>query len=170
MTVTITFLGGAGSVTGSKFLIQHGSHSLLVDCGLFQGYKQLRLRNWRPLPMLPDRIDAVILTHAHLDHSGYLPLLAREGFSGPVFATRGTCDLCRILLPDSGHLQEEDASFANRHGISKHHPALPLYTKRDAQDCLRLLRPMPWHQIFEPIRDWKASFSSAWNTLIVTAG
>ncbi len=109
MDVSITFLGGTGTVTGSKFLVRHGKSCLLVDCGLFQGYKLLRLRNWTPLPVPPDEIKAVILTHAHLDHSGYLPVLANEGFKGPVYATQGTLDLCRILLPDSGHLQEEVA-------------------------------------------------------------
>ena len=111
MGVTLTFLGGTGTVTGSKYLVQHEGHSLLVDCGLFQGYKQLRLRNWRPLPVAPEQIDAVVLTHAHLDHSGYLPLLAREGFAGRVYATPATRDLCGILLPDSGHIQEEDAAL-----------------------------------------------------------
>jgi len=109
MSVQVTFLGGAGTVTGSKFLVQHAGRSLLVDCGLFQGYKQLRLRNWAALPVALGGIDAVALTHAHLDHSGYLPLLVRQGYRGPVWCTPGTRDLCRILLPDSGHLQEEDA-------------------------------------------------------------
>ena len=127
MSVNITFLGAANTVTGSKYLVQHGDERVLVDCGLFQGYKQLRLRNRTPLPVPPDRIGAVILTHAHLDHSGYLPVLAKEGFAGKVYASTGTRDLCKILLPDSGHLQEEDALFANRHGFSKHDPALPLY-------------------------------------------
>ena len=126
MSVNITFLCGADTVTGSKYLVQHDKHRLLVDCGLFQGYKQLRLRNWAPLPVAPNQIDAVVLTHAHLDNSGYLPLLAREGFDGHIYATPGTRDLCGILLPDSGHIQEEDAAFANRHGFSKHTPALPL--------------------------------------------
>jgi metallo-beta-lactamase family protein len=125
MSVNITFLGGSATVTGSKYLVQHEDQSLLVDCGLFQGYKQLRLRNWTPLPVVPNHIQAVLLTHAHLDHSGYLPLLAKQGFSGRVYASRGTRDLCRILLPDSGHIQEEDAEFANRHAFSKHAPALP---------------------------------------------
>lgn len=136
MGVSITFLGGADTVTGSKYLVRHGEHSLLVDCGLFQGYKQLRLRNRTPLPVAPNHINAVVLTHAHLDHSGYLPLLAKEGFSGTVYASPGTQSLCKILLPDSGHIQEEDAAFANRHGFSKHAPALPLYTRQDALDCL----------------------------------
>lgn len=165
MSVNITFLGGADTVTGSKYLVQHEGRSLLVDCGLFQGYKQLRLRNWHPLPVAPDQIHAVLLTHAHLDHSGYLPLLAREGFRGRVYATPGTRDLCGILLPDSGHIQEEDAAFANRHGFSKHAPALPLYTRRDALDCLKQIHSVPLAQTFEPIRGWKARFSSAGHIL-----
>ena len=165
MSVNITFLGGAGTVTGSKYLVQHAGESLLVDCGLFQGYKPLRLRNWNPLPVPPTQVDAVILTHAHLDHSGYLPLLARSGFRGPVFATPATRDLCAILLPDSGHIQEEDAAFANRHGFSKHSPALPLYTKRDALDSLGLIRSASWGQIFQPLPGWKARFSEAGHIL-----
>ncbi|MDP3134060.1 MAG: MBL fold metallo-hydrolase, partial [Burkholderiaceae bacterium] len=140
MSVNITFLGGAGTVTGSKYLVQYGGRQLLVDCGLFQGYKQLRLRNWRPLPVEPNHIDAAILTHAHLDHSGYVPLLVREGFRGKVWCTPATRDLARILLPDSGHIQEEDAAFANRKGFSKHSPALPLYTEDDAMRSLKQLR------------------------------
>ena len=165
MSVNITFLGGADTVTGSKFLVQHDGHSLLVDCGLFQGYKQLRLRNWRPLPVVPGQLHAVILTHAHLDHSGYLPVLAREGFHGRVHATAGTRDLCAILLPDSGHIQEEDAAFANRHGFSKHAPALPLYTRRDALDCLRLIHAEDFGHTFQPIRGWRATFSPAGHIL-----
>jgi metallo-beta-lactamase family protein len=165
MSVTLTFLGGADTVTGSKYLVQHDGHSLLVDCGLFQGYKQLRLRNWRPLPVVPSQVHAVILTHAHLDHSGYLPLLAREGFRGSVWATPGTRDLCGILLPDSGHIQEEDAAFANRHGFSKHAPALPLYTREDALKCLRQIRPVPMGEPFEPLRGWHARFTPAGHIL-----
>ena len=165
MSVNITFLGGADTVTGSKFLVQHDGHSLLVDCGLFQGYKQLRLRNWRPLPVVPGQVHAVLLTHAHLDHSGYLPLLAREGFRGRVHATGGTRDLCAILLPDSGHIQEEDAAFANRHGFSKHAPALPLYSRRDALDCLRLIHAENFGHTFQPIRGWRATFSPAGHIL-----
>jgi metallo-beta-lactamase family protein len=129
MDLNITFLGGVGTVTGSKYLLETDGLRVLVDCGLFQGYKQLRLRNWAALPVDPASIDAVILTHAHLDHSGYVPLLIRNGFKGPVICTDATRDLCEILLPDSGFLQEKDADFANRHGFSKHRPALPLYTK-----------------------------------------
>ena len=165
MSVNITFLGGADTVTGSKYLVEHGGQRLLVDCGLFQGYKQLRLRNWRPLPVMPGQIDAVILTHAHLDHSGYVPLLAREGFRGKVYATPATKDLCAILLPDSGHIQEEDAAFANRRGFSKHAPALPLYTRRDALDCLDQIKATPLNHIFQPMQGWKARFSSAGHIL-----
>lgn len=136
----LTFLGAVGTVTGSKYLVEHGSRRILVDCGLFQGYKQLRLRNWAPLPISPQAIDAVLLTHAHIDHSGYLPLLVKHGFKGPIYATDATNDLCEILLPDSGHLQEQDALFANRHHFSKHKPALPLYTEKDAYDCLKQFR------------------------------
>lgn len=165
MSLTITFLGGADTVTGSKYLIRQGNESLLVDCGLFQGYKMLRMRNWNPLPIAPDFVNAVVLTHAHLDHSGYLPLLAREGFQGPVFASQGTRDLCKILLPDSGHIQQEDAAFANRHGFSKHSPALPLYTREDALNCLPLFKVTKFDQDFEPIPGWRARLSHAGHIL-----
>jgi metallo-beta-lactamase family protein len=165
MSVRITFLGGAGTVTGSKFLVQHQDQHLLVDCGLFQGYKQLRLRNRTPLPVLPNRIQAVVLTHAHLDHSGYLPLLVQEGFHGKVWCTPGTRDLCEILLPDSGHIQEEDAAFANRHGFSKHQPALPLYTQAHAVASLKQLRTVAMHHEFEPIAGWRARFHGAGHIL-----
>ena len=161
MTVTITFLGGAGSVTGSKYLVRHNGDSLLLDCGLFQGYKMLRLRNWQPLPVTPSQIDAVVLTHAHLDHSGYLPLLARDGYNRAVHCTPGTRDLCAILLPDSGHLQEEDAAYLNRHQLSKHAPALPLYTRHDALHCLKQFHTHPFHAGFEPIAGWRVTFSHA---------
>src|SRR5512138_718992 len=142
----LIFLGAAGTVTGSKYLLEHAGRRVLVDCGLFQGYKQLRLLNWEPLPFEPREIDAVLLTHAHLDHSGALPLLVRQGYRGPVFATPATIDLCALLLPDSGRIQEEDAAYANRHGISKHKPALPLYTEADALEALRRLRPIGFAQ------------------------
>ena len=161
MSVHIRFLGGAGTVTGSKYLVEHDGQRLLVDCGLFQGYKQLRLRNRDPLPVLPNHIGAVLLTHAHLDHSGYLPLLAKEGFHGKVWCTPATRDLAQILLPDSGHIQEEDAAFANRKGFSKHTPALPLYTEADALDSLRLLHTVPMDRAFEPLHGWTARFTRA---------
>lgn len=132
----LTFLGAAGTVTGSKYLITFDKRNLLVDCGLFQGYKELRLRNWAAFPVDPHSIEAVILTHAHIDHSGYIPLLVKKGFTGSIFCTPATHDLCSILLPDSGHLQEEEAFFANKHGYSKHTPALPLYTIVDAERSL----------------------------------
>ncbi|MDR7148978.1 metallo-beta-lactamase family protein [Hydrogenophaga palleronii] len=165
MSVHIRFLGGAGTVTGSKYLVEHDGHSVLVDCGLFQGYKQLRLRNRDPLPILPNNIGAVILTHAHLDHSGYLPLLANEGFHGKVWTTPATRDLAQILLPDSGHIQEEDAAFANRKGFSKHAPALPLYTEDDARRSLKLIRTARMNQVFEPVPGWTARFSGAGHIL-----
>jgi metallo-beta-lactamase family protein len=137
----LTFLGATETVTGSKYLLEGAGLRLLIDCGLFQGTKNLRLRNWAPLPVPVDTLDAVILTHAHLDHSGYLPVLARMGYRGPVYATSGTVDLCGVMLRDSAKLQEEEAAFANRHGYSKHHPALPLYTLDDAEHALRQLVP-----------------------------
>jgi metallo-beta-lactamase family protein len=135
----LTFLGAAGTVTGSKYLLEAGSDRILVDCGVYQGVKQLRLRNWKPLPIEPNSLDAVILSHAHIDHSGFLPALVRDGFAGPAYATPSTRELCQILLPDAGHLQEEDARYANRKGFSKHHPALALYGEEDAENALSSL-------------------------------
>src|SRR6266700_2398493 len=146
MSINLSFLGAAGTVTGSKYLVENEGSSILVDCGLFQGFKTLRLRNWAPFPFEPRGIAAAVLTHAHLDHSGALPLLVKQGFSGSIFCSRATIDLCGILLPDSGHLQEKDAEFANRHGFSKHKPALPLYTQQDARRALELLSPLPFDQ------------------------
>lgn len=140
MAMQLGFHGGVGTVTGSKYLLHLAEGRVLVDCGLFQGYKQLRRRNWARLPFAPRDIEAVLLTHAHIDHSGYIPLLARQGFGGPIYATPGTIDLCRILLPDSGHLQEREAEFVNRHGFTRHRPALPLYTVEDAERALHLFR------------------------------
>jgi metallo-beta-lactamase family protein len=142
----ITFLGATGTVTGSKYVITAGGKRVLVDCGLFQGLKQLRLRNWERLPVDPRSVGAVVLTHAHIDHSGYLPLFVKNGFRGKVYCSSATRDLCDILLPDSGHLQEEEAEFANRHGFSKHSPALPLYTEDDAKRCLSRFSPIAFDQ------------------------
>jgi len=130
---TIEFLGGVGTVTGSKFLVEAGGARLLVDCGLFQGLKEFRLRNWDRLPVDPASIDWVVLTHGHIDHTGYLPRLVKDGFAGRVYATRATADLLKILLPDSGHLQEEEAAYHNKRGTSKHKPALPLYTAEEGR-------------------------------------
>jgi len=139
---SLTFLGAAGTVTGSKHLLDLGGRRVLVDCGLFQGLKELRDRNWAALPIDAARIDAVVLTHAHLDHCGYLPRLVAQGFKGRIFCTPGTRELCTLVLPDSAHLQEEDARDANRHGYSKHAPALPLYTSLDAARTLTQLQPV----------------------------
>ena len=145
----IQFLGAAGTVTGSKHLINTTSDSsgkqgiqVLIDCGLFQGPKEWRERNWQDTPVPAREIDAVILTHAHLDHCGWIPRLVKEGFRGPIYATQATIDLCSVVLPDSGHLQEEDAAFHNKKGTSKHSPALPLYTLEEAQDCLQYFKPV----------------------------
>jgi metallo-beta-lactamase family protein len=139
---TLTFLGAARTVTGSKYLLHVDGHHLLVDCGLFQGLKALRERNWAELPVHPASIHAVVLTHAHIDHSGWLPRLVANGFRGRIFCTRGTADLCSLVLPDAGHLQEEDARFANRKRFTKHSPALPLFTEADAHEALRLIQPV----------------------------
>jgi metallo-beta-lactamase family protein len=140
--MTLTFLGAAQTVTGSKYLLDTGAAKVLIDCGLFQGLKELRERNWTNLPITPSEIDAAVLTHAHLDHCGYLPRLVAQGFRGRVFCTAGTQDLCRIVLPDSGRIQEEDAANANRHAFSKHAPALPLYTEAEAFRALSQLQPV----------------------------
>lgn len=129
----IQFLGATQTVTGSKYLLEAGGKKILIDCGLFQGLKELRLRNWNNLPINPSTIDAVILTHAHIDHSGYLPVLVKHGFKGKIYCTKGTKDLCDILLPDSGFLQEEETRRANKYGYTKHKPALPLYTMMEAK-------------------------------------
>ena len=139
----LTFLGAAGTVTGSKYLVEAEGKRLLVDCGLFQGLKALRLRNWDPLPEKPASFDWCLLTHAHLDHTGYLPRLVRDGFRGPIFADAATIELCNILLPDSAHLQEEDADRAGRYGYSKHAQPLPLYTQEDVEPVLKALKEIP---------------------------
>lgn len=140
----LTFLGAAKTVTGSKYLLKIHNKNILIDCGLFQGYAELRQRNWHPLPIPAKDIHAVILTHAHIDHSGYIPLLVKNGFKGKIYCSAATRDLCAILLPDSGYLQEEEARFANEHGYSKHKPALPLYTAEDAQKSLHYFAPLPY--------------------------
>lgn len=143
MALSISFLGAAGTVTGSRHLLTSGTKRVLVDCGLFQGLKALRLRNREELPFDPKGLDAVVLTHAHLDHSGFLPVLVREGYTGPIYCTEPTEELTHILLADSGHLQEEDARYANKKGHTRHSPALPLYTEAEARLVGPQLRPIP---------------------------
>lgn len=142
----LTFLGAAQTVTGSKYLLEAGGAQVLVDCGLFQGLRELRRRNWDPLPIRPAEIDAVILTHAHMDHSGYLPRLVAQGFKGRIFCTPGTQDLCRLILPDAGRLQEEDARQANKHGYTRHSPAAPLFTEADAFAALQRFQPLAYER------------------------
>jgi metallo-beta-lactamase family protein len=148
----LTFLGAAGTVTGSKLLLETGRRKFLVDCGLFQGQKELRERNWQGLPLDPATLDAVLLTHAHIDHSGYIPRLVADGFKGPVICSQATADLAAILLPDSGRIQEDDAEAANRYGYSRHTPALPLYTEADARASLLQFKPVAFG-VPRPIAD-----------------
>ena len=152
----LQFLGAAGTVTGSKHLINTSGDldgkqglQIFIDCGLFQGRKEWRIRNWEDTPVPAREIDAVILTHAHLDHCGWIPRLVKEGFKGAIYATQPTIDLCSVILPDSGHLQEEEARFHNKKGTSKHQPALPLYTLQEAEDCLHLFQPVPFGKTME---------------------
>jgi metallo-beta-lactamase family protein len=161
----LRFLGGTGTVTGSKTLVEHDGRRLLVDCGLFQGLKQLRLRNWSALPIPASSIDAVVLTHAHIDHSGFLPRLMELGFRGRVYATPATLELCRLLLADAGHLQEEEARYANRRGFSKHAPALPLYTEESARRALQLFHARAFGDAFEPLPGFEARFHRAGHIL-----
>ena len=137
---TVTFWGAAGTVTGSKYLIDNNHKRVLIDCGLFQGPRLLRDRNWAEAPFPPTSVDAVLLTHAHIDHTGYLPRFVKQGFRGPVYCSRGTAELLRILLPDSARLQEEEADYRNRHKVTRYNPALPLYTEEDAETALGLLQ------------------------------
>ncbi len=162
----LAFYGATDTVTGSRYLLsgQHGGH-LLVDCGMFQGLKQLRLRNWDRLPFDVSKIDAVLLTHAHIDHSGFLPRLIKEGFKGRVYCTHSTLALCELLLPDSGRLQEEQAEFENRHKLSKHAQALPLYTEDDARQALKHLDPVPFDETFSPLDGWSVRFRHAGHIL-----
>jgi metallo-beta-lactamase family protein len=139
---TVSFWGGVGTVTGSKYLIETDGARVLVDCGLFQGLKELRERNWQDPPFAPQDLDAILITHAHVDHTGYLPRLVSKGFSGPIYASNGTAQLLKILLPDAARLQEEDAAYRNRHHLSKHTPALPLYNEEDARATLALMQPV----------------------------
>lgn len=161
----LTFLGATRTVTGSRYLLKSGDHHVLLDCGLFQGLKELRRRNWEPFPFDPARIDAVVLTHAHLDHTGYLPRLVRSGFAGPIYASPGTVDLLGILLPDAAHLEEENAAYANRKGFSRHKPALPLFTLDDVKQTLSLLRPVSYGQETALLDGWQLHYRPAGHIL-----
>lgn len=154
----LSFLGATETVTGSKYLLSFNSHKILVDCGLYQGYKELRLRNWEKFPINPSQIDTVLLTHAHIDHTGYLPLLVKNGFKGKIYCSAGTKDLCAILLPDSGHLQEEEAKFANKYGYSKHKPALPLYTLEEANLTLNYFHSIPYDTLITLFEGFQFQF------------
>ena len=162
---SIQFLGATGTVTGSKYLFSHKNSKIMVDCGLFQGLKELRLRNWAPLKMNVNELDAIILTHAHIDHTGYLPRLVKQGFNKPVYCTEPTRDLLKIMLLDSAHLQEEDAKYANKKGTSKHSPALPLYSIEDAQKTISLLNGLPYNTPFRPSADLMFEFKDAGHIL-----
>ena len=164
----LSFFGAAGTVTGSRYLLETGERTLLIDCGMFQGFKQLRLRNWAKLPFEAAAVDAVLLTHAHIDHCGYIPRLLRQGFRGKVFCSAATLELCRILLPDAARLHEEDAKFANRHGFSRHHPALPLYNQADAAEALEHFTAVPVGSAFEPVARLAARFTPAGHILGAT--
>src|SRR3954465_10789814 len=163
--LSLTFLGAAGTVTGSKHLLEVDGRRILVDCGLFQGLKELRLRNWEPLPVDPASIEAVILTHAHLDHCGYLPRLVAGGFRGRIFCTPGTKELCSLVLPDSAHIQEEDARLANKRRYSKHAPALPLYTAFDAARALTQLQPVGYDRPVPVVPGLEVDFINAGHLL-----
>jgi len=162
---SIQFLGATQTVTGSKHLLEVDGYRVLIDCGLFQGLKELRLRNWEPLLIPPSTINSVILTHAHIDHTGYLPRLVRDGFNGPVYATPASVDLSRILLPDSARLQEEEASYANKAGYSKHDPAEPLYSESDAKEALKLLHSVNYDKHFELTKHISFQFVQAGHIL-----
>jgi metallo-beta-lactamase family protein len=162
---SITFLGAARTVTGSKYLLDTGTSKVLIDAGIFQGLKELRDRNWQPLPFKPSELDAIVITHAHLDHVGYLPRIVAQGFRGKVFCTPGTQDLCRIVLPDSGRIQEEDAANANRNGYTKHAPALPLYTEADAYRAISQLQPVGYDRVIPVAPGVEVQFINAGHLL-----
>lgn len=161
----ISFLGATGTVTGSKYLLQGANTSILVDCGLFQGHKELRLRNWDQIPLNYKELDAVVITHAHIDHTGYLPLLVKKGYSGEIYASKPTKELCTILLPDSGYLQEEDAHRANKYGYSKHSPALPLYTEHDGVIAAQEITPVRFGENYQITDDFKVEWNRAGHIL-----
>ena len=161
----LRFLGGAGTVTGSRYLLSDERHRLLVDCGMYQGVKPLRRRNWARFPVDPSSVDAVVLTHAHIDHSGYLPALVKNGFKGKIYCTKATHELCKVLLPDAGFLQEEDAKYAFRKKFSKHEKPEPLFTEKDAWEALKHFESLHYHEIFEPVKGFEVQFTPAGHIL-----
>lgn len=161
----LRFLGGTGTVTGSRYLISDDKHRLLVDCGMYQGVKTLRKRNWAKFPVDPATIDAVVLTHAHIDHSGYLPALVKNGFKGKIYCTKATHELCGVLLPDAGFLQEEDAKYAFRKKFSKHEKPEPLFTEKDAREALKHFESLHYHEAFEPVKGFQVTFTPAGHIL-----
>jgi metallo-beta-lactamase family protein len=165
MSLEIQFLGAAGTVTGSKYLVIFKNKKYLIDCGLFQGLKSLRLKNWESLPIDVSEIDAVILTHAHIDHSGYIPRLIQDGFSGKIYCTHATKDLCAILLPDSGYLMEEEAEYLNRKKKTKHQPAKPLYTQNEALASLDYFQGVKFEEQIELDKQFKFEFRYAGHIL-----
>jgi len=161
----LRFLGGTGTVTGSRYLLSDEKHRLLVDCGMYQGVKTLRRRNWAKFPVDPATVGAVVLTHAHIDHSGYLPALVKNGFKGKIYCTKATHELCKVLLPDAGYLQEEDAKYAARKKFSKHEHPEPLFTEKDAREALKHFESLHYHETFEPVRGFEVRFTPAGHIL-----
>lgn len=165
MAFELQFLGAAGTVTGSKYLLSYNGKRILIDCGLFQGIKSLRLKNWDGFPIDASRVDAIILTHAHIDHSGYIPRLIKKGFRGKIYSTAATLDLCKILLPDCGYLQEEEAAYLNRSGRTKHNPALPLFSLKEAEESLEYFEPVEFNKNVILANDFKFEFRHAGHIL-----
>lgn len=161
----LTFLGATGTVTGSRFHLEIEGNNLLIDCGMFQGPKEIRLKNWAEFPVPPASFDFVLLTHAHIDHSGYLPKFVREGFNGKIICTHATAELCKVMLKDSAHIQEEDAKWANKKGFSKHSPALPLYTTEDAEKAIKLFTPVHYGDHFKLTENTRIKFHDSGHIL-----
>lgn len=161
----LTFWGATGTVTGSRFHLEIEGKNLLIDCGMFQGPKEVRLKNWEEFPVAPSKFDLVLLTHAHIDHSGYLPKFVREGFKGKIICTHATAELCKIMLKDSAHIQEEDAKWANKKGYSKHSPAEPLYTMKDAENTLDLFQPVHYGDFYRISDETRIKFHDSGHIL-----
>ncbi|MCF7857719.1 MAG: MBL fold metallo-hydrolase [Candidatus Cloacimonetes bacterium] len=161
----ITFFGATGTVTGSRFQLEIDGKNLLIDCGMFQGPKEIRLKNWDEFPVSPATFDFILLTHAHIDHSGYIPKFVKEGFAGKIICTHATAELCRVMLKDSAHIQEEDAKWANKKGFSKHSPALPLYTQEDAEKAIALFQPVHYGDFFKLSENTRIKFHDSGHIL-----